>query len=37
MNYSRKANQVFKHYDRNKDGYLEFDEIWNFLKQITSV
>lgn len=34
MNYSRKALLVFKLYDKNQDGYLEFTEISKFLKEL---
>lgn len=34
MNYSRKALTVFKIYDKNTDGFLEFNEVFRFLKDL---
>ena len=34
MNYSRKASTVFKMYDQNGDGYLDFNDVFRFLKDI---
>lgn len=34
MNYSRKALTVFKMYDKNGDGYLDFNDVFRFLKDI---
>ncbi len=34
MNFSRKALLVFKIYDKNQDGYLEFNELSKFLRDL---
>jgi Ca2+-binding EF-hand superfamily protein len=34
MNYSRKASTVFKIYDQKGDGYLSFNDVFRFLKDL---